>query len=115
LVQGDRFAFTLAAGYMKKIRGSLLGERVVNTHPGILPLTRGQMLEGACKLVVASSVDTSAQTLHWVTEEYDAGEVIAENRFPVNPADTWEEVARKAQLVEKHCLPIDLTNLAYSL
>lgn len=114
-------ALVALMGYMKKVRGPLLEDygslpdhklifeaRMVNTHPGPLPETRGLAGIGAQKKVLELGLDHSAQTLHVVTEEYDAGAIYAERRVPVIPGDTAESLFEAVQATEKAYLPSDI-------
>jgi len=117
------FGLVLLLGYMKKVRGDLLNEfgalpshksihqaRMINTHPGPLPQTKGLFGVHAQEVVLETGLGYSAQTLHVVAEDYDSGLIIAEHRVPVLPNDTPESLFESVQLTEKTYLPIDIDN-----
>jgi phosphoribosylglycinamide formyltransferase-1 len=76
--------------------GILAGEfvasrRVVNCHPGIIPLVRGL---DAFKWSVLDNQPMGV-TLHWIDERVDAGDVISIAKTPVMRGDTLESLARR--------------------
>lgn len=108
-------------GYMKRIGPRLIDEfgwlpsytslfqaRMVNTHPGLLPDTKGFYGENIQKYVLEHHLPYGGQTLHVVAEEYDAGPIIAEHKVPVEPGDTSETLFARVQAVEKQYLPRDI-------
>jgi phosphoribosylglycinamide formyltransferase-1 len=108
-------------GYMKRIGPSLIQAfgwlpeytsmfqaKMVNTHPGLLPDTKGFYGENIQKYVLDNHLPYGGQTLHVVSEEYDAGPIIAEHKVPVEPGDTSETLFARVQAVEKQYLPKDI-------
>ena len=108
-------------GYMKKIGPnlvqafgwlpeykSLFQAKMVNTHPGLLPDTKAFYGEKIQQYVLDHKLPYSGQTLHVVSEEYDAGPIIAEHKVPVEPGDTAETLFARVQSVEKKFLPKDV-------
>lgn len=106
------FDMAVLLGYMKKVRGPLADrQRAVNTHPGPLPATEGCIGKQAQQVVLDLGLAHSAQTLHWVSEEYDQGDVIAAHQVPVQPGDTAEALFDAVQATEKSWVPVDLGTL----
>lgn len=115
------FDLVALMGYMKRI-GPLLIEafgwlpeytsmfqaKMVNTHPGLLPDTKGFYGENIQKYVLDNQLPYGGQTLHVVSEEYDAGPIIAEHKVAVVPGDTPETLFARVQAVEKKYLPKDI-------
>lgn len=108
-------------GYMKRIGSKLINEfgwlpeyksifqaKMVNTHPGLLPDTKGFFGENIQKYVLDHNLPYGGQTFHVVAEEYDAGPVITEHKVPVEPGDTSETLFARVQAAEKQYLPKDL-------
>lgn len=115
----------LLAGYLRKVQGPLLEEygalpdhksvyeaRMLNTHPGPLPDTKGMFGRGVHKhmagLQKGGKAIWSAQTLHVVSAEYDQGGTIAINNFPVYPGDPVDKIEETAQAVEKAHIATDV-------
>jgi len=88
------------AGYLKKLGVEILKKyhnRVFNIHPALLPKYGGQGMFGmnVHKAVIASKDAVSGVTIHRVTEEYDAGEIVAQATVEVSSWETAESLAEK--------------------
>ena len=118
---GGNFDLVASMGYMKKIGPNLIQAfgwlpeyssvfqaRMVNTHPGLLPDTKAMYGLQIQQYVLDNKLPYGGQTLHVVSEEYDAGPIIAEHKVPVEPGDTAESLFARVQAVEKKHLPKDI-------
>lgn len=65
--------------------------KVVNSHPGIIPLVRGL---DAFKWAILDGMPIG-NTLHFIDSEADAGEVFAQSLTPVFATDNLESFARR--------------------
>jgi phosphoribosylglycinamide formyltransferase-1 len=85
---GDHRVGTIAlAGYMRLLSNRFVEEwrgRIVNIHPSLLPKYPGLDSHGR---VLAAGETVTGCSVHIVTEEVDAGEVIAQAEVPVEPGD----------------------------
>lgn len=81
--------------------------KVINLHPALLPRHGGKGYYGrhVHEAVLAAGDQETGATVHWVNNEYDAGEIIAQRRCPVQPADTPETLAARVQALERDLLP----------
>jgi phosphoribosylglycinamide formyltransferase-1 len=117
----EPFELIALMGYMKKIGSDLIETfgwlpsyksafqaKMVNTHPGLLPDTKGMYGEQIQQYVLDHKLPYGGQTLHAVSDEYDAGPIIAEHKVPVEPGDTAESLFARVQAVEKQNLPKDI-------
>lgn len=108
-------------GYMKRVGpnliqafgwvpeySSLFQAKMVNTHPGLLPDTKGFYGEQIQQYVLDHKLPYAGQTFHVVSEDYDDGPIIAEHKVPVEPGDTPETLFERVQAVEKQYLPKDI-------
>ena len=99
------------AGYMRKLGPRTLEAyrgRVVNIHPALLPAHGGQGMYGmnVHRAVLAAKERESGCTVHFVTEEYDQGPVLAQARVPVLAEDTPESLQARV-LAQEHLLYAD--------
>ncbi len=114
------FDLVALMGYMKRIGPHLIEAfgwlpeytsafqaRMVNTHPGLLPDTKGFYGQQIQQYVLDHHLPYAGQTLHVVSEDYDAGPIIAEHKVPVEPGDTAESLFARVQTVEKQYVPRD--------
>jgi len=91
------------AGYMRLLSDDFVARwrgRIVNIHPSLLPKYKG--LDTHQRAIDAG--DTVAGcSVHVVTEELDAGEVLGRAEVPVLPGDTADTLAARV-LAEEHRL-----------
>jgi phosphoribosylglycinamide formyltransferase-1 len=120
LHEGD-FDLIACLGYMKHAGPSIVSAygwrsdyssiyqaMMLNTHPGILPDTAAFYGENIQKYVLEKGLPYGGHTVHLVSEEYDAGPIIAEHKVPVEPGDTSETLFERVQATEKKFLPEDI-------
>ena len=76
----------------------------MNIHPALLPSFGGTGMYGhhVHEAVVARGCKVSGCTVHFVTNEYDAGPIIVQKCVPVKDTDTPEEIA--ARVFEQECI-----------
>ena len=86
------------AGFMCKyiLPAELLG-RTMNIHPALLPAFGGHGMYGhhVHEAVVRAGVKVSGCTVHFVTNEYDAGPIIVQRTCPVGDGDTPDAVQKR--------------------
>jgi folate-dependent phosphoribosylglycinamide formyltransferase PurN len=104
------------AGYLKLVPAAVVSRfpwRMVNIHPALLPDFGGPGMFGARvhQAVLAAGANESGASVHYVTEEYDRGAVIARARVPVLPGDTPESLAARVLTAEHRLLPRVVTDL----
>ncbi len=78
--------------------------RVMNIHPALLPSFGGKGMWGhhVHEAVLAAGCKVSGCTVHFVTNEYDAGPIIVQRTCPVLEGDTPDTLA--ARVFEQECL-----------
>lgn len=74
--------------------------RIVNIHPSLLPKYRG--LDTHARAIAAGD-SASGCSVHVVTEELDAGEVLGQAEVPIEPGDTPAELEQRV-LAAEHLL-----------
>jgi phosphoribosylglycinamide formyltransferase-1 len=108
----------LLAGYMKRIGPHMIARfrgRILNTHPALLPKFGGQGMYGlhVHRAVLAAGEKVTGPSIHLVTEEYDAGPVIAQREVAVHQGDTPETLALRVQECERILLVETLGSIAH--
>ncbi|MGB9377770.1 MAG: phosphoribosylglycinamide formyltransferase [Mycobacteriales bacterium] len=92
------------AGFMKLVGPAFLSrfaERIVNTHPALLPSFPGAH---PVRDTVAYGVKLTGATVHLVDAGVDSGPVIAQAAVPVLPGDTEEVLHERIKSVERSLL-----------
>jgi phosphoribosylglycinamide formyltransferase-1 len=107
----------LLAGYMKKLGPATITRyagRVFNTHPALLPDFGGQGMFGdrVHAAVLASGVPISGASVHLVTDEYDAGEVVRRVEVPVVPGDDVGSLGERVRAAERELVVEFLVDVA---
>ncbi len=105
------------AGYMKKLGEKTLARfagAILNVHPALLPKFGGQGMYGihVHEAVLAAGETESGVTVHLVTEEYDAGAIVAQEKVPVLPDDTPHTLAERILKAEHAVFPSVLQKIA---
>lgn len=101
LLKQHKVDLVVLARYMQIVTGALIGEfhnRVINIHHSFLPAFAGAKPYHAA---YARGVKLIGATSHYVTEELDAGPIIAQDVLAVNHRDSVADLVRKGQDVEK--------------
>lgn len=78
--------------------------RAMNIHPALLPCFGGQGMYGqrVHEAVLAAGCKISGCTVHFVTNEYDAGPIILQRAVPAYAHDTPESLA--ARVFQQECI-----------
>jgi phosphoribosylglycinamide formyltransferase 1 len=99
------------AGYMRLLTPFLVGRwagRMLNVHPSLLPAFPGLDTHARA---LAAGVRLHGCTVHQVTEEMDAGPILAQAAVPVLPGDT-EAVLAARVLAQEHRIYPEALRLA---
>lgn len=93
------------AGYMRLISPhfvKLYEERILNIHPSLLPSFKGLNTH---ERVLQAGVKITGCTIHLVTEEMDAGRILAQAAVPVYSNDTVDSLAQRVLKAEHKLYP----------
>jgi phosphoribosylglycinamide formyltransferase-1 len=93
------------AGYMRILTDEFVERwqgRMLNIHPSLLPKYRG--LNTYARALEAGDAKTGA-SVHLVSAELDAGEVLGQVEVSVQPGDTPETLADRVRLAEHQLYP----------
>ena len=91
------FMRILDAGFVRRWQGQLL-----NIHPSLLPAHRGLHTH---RRVLAAGDPKHGCTVHFVTEELDAGPAIIQGRLTVSAGDTEASLSARVQKLEHIIYP----------
>ena len=98
------FMRILSADFVARWRG-----RALNIHPSLLPAYKGLDTHARA---LADGAREHGCTVHWVTAELDAGEIVAQARVSVLPGDTPETLAARVLDEEHRLYPRALRDVA---
>lgn len=93
------------AGYMRLLTPFLVGawaERMLNVHPSLLPAFPGLDTHARA---LAGGVKLHGCTVHLVTDQMDAGPILAQAAVPVLPGDTEASLAARVLIQEHRIYP----------
>lgn len=90
-------------GYMRILTPDfvrLWSDRVINVHPSLLPAFAGKMDTEVHQAVLDSGEQKTGCTIHYVTQEVDAGPIVLQKQCNVLPGDTAEHLKERVQQLE---------------
>src|SRR4030081_1777300 len=93
------------AGFMRVLKAPMLEafpRRILNIHPSLLPKFPG--LE-AWNQALAAGEKVTGCTVHYVDEQIDHGDIIAQREVPILPDDTAETLHARIQIAERELYP----------
>lgn len=89
----------VSAGFMRVLGpGVLAGNRVLNTHPALLPSFPGTH---GVRDALAHGVKVTGATCHWVDAGVDTGPIIAQRAVEVREDDTQATLHERIKVVER--------------
>jgi phosphoribosylglycinamide formyltransferase-1 len=100
------------AGFMRLHSASFVREwygRQLNIHPSLLPAFRGLHPQARA---LEAGVRIAGATVHFVSEEMDAGPIIAQGAVPVLPGDDGESLSARVLAMEHRLYPLALRLVA---
>jgi phosphoribosylglycinamide formyltransferase-1 len=103
----DRFEpdLLILAGFMRILSKAFVAHyagKILNIHPALLPLYRGLNTH---QRVLDAGDEWHGSTVHFVTEDLDAGPRILQGRLAVIPGETADELQKRVQAVEHLIYP----------
>jgi len=101
----------ILAGFMRVLHAPMLNafpRRIINIHPSLLPKFPG--LE-AWKQALAAGETVTGCTVHFVDEQVDHGQIIAQHQVAILPNDTPETLHARIQVAEHELYPAAVAEL----
>ena len=99
------------AGFMRVLKSPMLQafpRRIINIHPSLLPKFPG--LE-AWKQALDAGETVTGCTVHYVDEQIDHGDIIAQREVPILPNDSAESLHARIQIAEHELYPAVIAKL----
>jgi len=105
LLRQYQIDFVVLSGFLVLVPDFLIREfsdKIVNIHPALMPKHCGKGMYGmkVHQEVVADGDKESGITIHLVDEDYDHGRIIFQEKCPVLPEESPEEVAQHVHKLE---------------
>lgn len=102
--------FIVLAGFLPLVPDFLIDafpRRIINLHPALLPKYGGKGMWGhhVHEAVKAAGETETGMTVHYVTPVCDSGEMIAQYRVALSPADSADDIAAKEHELEMRYFP----------
>ncbi len=103
--------FIVLAGFLLMIPDFLLEaypRHIINIHPSLLPKYGGKGMYGhhVHEAIKAAGDSETGMTVHYVSQECDGGEIIAQYKTTISPEDTPEDIAKKENELEMKYYPL---------
>ena len=112
--------FIVLAGFLWLVPSSILTEynmKVINIHPALLPAYGGRGMYGdrVHKAVLENCEKESGITIHYVTEQYDDGDIVFQASCKVLPGDSPDSLAHRIHDLEYKHFPEIIEKLILGL
>lgn len=107
LLQKCEVELVVLIGYMRILSSVLIDawrNKIINVHPSLLPKHAGKMDLAVHRAVLAAKEKETGCTVHYVTEEVDAGPIIVQKTCSVQSEDTPEALKERVQKLETQAL-----------
>lgn len=119
-LDGADIDLVLLAGYLKLVPPAVIRRfrnRMLNIHPALLPSFGGKGMYGlrVHRAVLDSGCTVTGPTVHYVNEEYDSGQIVAQWPVPVLHGDTPETLAARVLAIEHMLYPAAVELVARSI
>jgi carbamoyl-phosphate synthase large subunit len=106
-IQERKIDLVILIVYMKIISPHFVNKyrnRIMNIHPSLLPAFGGGMDKDVHKMVLESGCKVTGCTLHFVTEDVDAGPIILQRAVDIDDDETTDSLKEKVQRAEQEVL-----------
>lgn len=110
LLERHRITHIALAGYLRLVPAEVVRAfhgRLLNVHPALLPAFGGPGMYGhhVHEAVLRAGARVSGPTVHFVSEQYDEGAIIAQWPVPVRNDDSAETLAARVLAAEHWLYP----------
>lgn len=110
LCSNEKVDYIILAGFLRKIPSDLIhhfNQRIFNVHPSLLPKFGGAGMFGihVHTAVKEAGEKESGITIHYVSEQFDEGQRIAQFFTPIDSNDSVEQIQSKIHQLEQIYFP----------
>ena len=102
-MQNHGVELVLLIGFMRILSAEFCRDwhdRILNVHPSLLPKYAGGMDTNVHAEVIKNGDAETGCTIHFVTEEVEAGPILIQKKCTVTSDDTFESLKTKVQALE---------------
>ena len=105
LCRSEQIQYIILAGFLRKIPDTLIAaypEKIFNIHPSLLPKYGGAGMYGkhVHQAVKEAGETETGITIHYVSEEFDSGRIIAHYSVLLTEDDTVDSIQEKVHQLE---------------
>ena len=98
------------AGFLNKIPDTYIDyfkNKIINIHPSILPSYGGKGMYGSKihNKVIENNESETGITIHYVSNQYDSGEIIFQKKIIIEDNDTAKSIEEKIHILEYKYYP----------
>jgi phosphoribosylglycinamide formyltransferase-1 len=98
------------AGFLRKIPDKYINyfkNKIINIHPSILPSYGGKGMYGSKihNKVIENNESETGITIHYVSNQYDSGEIIFQKKIIIEDNDTAKSIEEKIHILEYEYYP----------
>lgn len=107
LLKQNGVELVVLIGYMRILSPAFIADwhnRIINVHPSLLPAHAGIMDLAVHRAVLEAGNQETGCTVHYVTEDVDAGPVVVQKKCQVLAGDTPEMLKERVQSLEGEAL-----------
>lgn len=107
MLQAHDVDLVILIGYMRILSDEFVAtwrNKLINIHPSLLPAFAGGIDQNVHQAVLDSGIKETGCTVHYVTEEVDAGPIIIQKKCSVLATDNIETLKARVQQLEGRAL-----------
>lgn len=110
LCEQHHISTIVLAGFLRKLPYSFVThypKKIINIHPSLLPKFGGEGMYGEFvhQAVLQQKERETGISIHYVNEEYDKGELIAQFKIKLNETETLASIRQKIHSLEMKHFP----------
>jgi phosphoribosylglycinamide formyltransferase-1 len=107
VLEAHQVDLIVLVGYMRILSNAFIDKwrnNLINVHPSLLPKFAGKMDKSVHQAVLDAKEKETGCTVHYVTEDVDAGPILIQKKCPVLPTDTVDSLKERVQKLEGEAL-----------